>query len=137
MAGTIDHVGIRASDLERSRAAYAASLAELGFTVLSEGEFHGDRYVLFARGESDDFCVHAVGSAPGRNTVTTGAHFAFVAESTQSVDRWHAAALAHGCTDLGAPGARPEHSGNCYAAFVLDPDGNNVEAVFQSPTPIG
>jgi catechol 2,3-dioxygenase-like lactoylglutathione lyase family enzyme len=65
--------------------------------------------------------------------VTTGAHIAFTAEGAGSVKRWHAAALRHGGTDNGAPGLRPEYSGRYFAAFVLDPDGTNVEAVYHGP----
>ena len=128
----IDHVGIRVSDLPAGRRMYEAALAELGFAVLSEGEFEGDSYVLFGRGTSDDFCLHTVGSEPGRDRVTTGAHIAFRASDADSVKRWHDAAIRNGATDIGAPGARPEYSGNYYAAFVLDPGGNNVEAVFHT-----
>ena len=113
---------------------YAAALAELGFVVLSEGEFEGDTYVLFGRGDNDDFCLHTVGSEPGRDRVTTGAHIAFCAADTHAVVRWHEAAVEHGGTDIGSPGVRPEYSGYYYAAFVLDPDGNNVEAVFNTST---
>jgi catechol 2,3-dioxygenase-like lactoylglutathione lyase family enzyme len=134
MSGVIDHVGIRVSDLEASRRLYEAALAELGFSVLGEGEFEGDPYVLFGRGESDDFSLHAVGSAPGRDRVTTGAHVAFVASTEGAVERWHGAALRHGGTENGPPGPRPEYSGRYYAAFVIDPDGNNVEAVFHTPS---
>jgi catechol 2,3-dioxygenase-like lactoylglutathione lyase family enzyme len=112
---------------------YEAALSELGFVVLSEGEFEGDAYVLFGRGESDDFCLHAVGSKPGRDRVTTGAHIAFSAKDAGSVMRWHAAAVGYGGRDIGPPGVRPEYSGYYYAAFVLDPDGNNIEAVFHAP----
>jgi catechol 2,3-dioxygenase-like lactoylglutathione lyase family enzyme len=108
---------------------YEAALAELGFTVLGEGVFEGDAYVLFGRGAADDFALHSVGRVPGRDRVTTGAHVAFVAPDDASVDRWHAAAVRGGGVDNGAPGLRPEYSGRYYAAFVLDPDGNNVEAV--------
>lgn len=111
---------------------YAAALAELGFSVLGEGEFEGDEYVLFGRDKSDDFSLHSVGSEPGRDRATTGAHVAFTASDAAAVDRWHRAALGHGATDNGPPGRRPEYSGNYYAAFVLDLDGNNVEAVFQT-----
>jgi catechol 2,3-dioxygenase-like lactoylglutathione lyase family enzyme len=128
----IDHVGIRVSDLPASRRMYEAALAEIGFVVLSEGEFEGDTYVLFGRGDSDDFCLHTVGSKPGRDRVTTGAHIAFCASDARSVMRWHDAAVDHGGTDIGSPGVRPEYSGYYYAAFVLDPDGNNVEAVFHA-----
>jgi catechol 2,3-dioxygenase-like lactoylglutathione lyase family enzyme len=114
---------------------YEASLAELGFSVLGEGEFEGDAYVLFGRGSSDDFSLHTVGSEAGRNRVTTGAHVAFSAPGADAVARWHAAAVHHGGTDNGPPGLRPEYSGQYFAAFVLDPDGNNVEAVFHRPQP--
>jgi len=130
----IDHVEIRVSDLHASRRMYEAALAELGFGALSEGTFEGDGYVLFGRGESDDFGLHSVGAEPGRDHVTTGAHIAFPAPDAESVRRWYAAALEHGGRDNGPPGPRPEYSGSYYAAFVLDPDGNNVEAVFHAPT---
>jgi catechol 2,3-dioxygenase-like lactoylglutathione lyase family enzyme len=137
VSAVIDHVEIRVSDLAASRQMYESALAELGFAVLSEGEFEGDAYVLFGRDESDDFGVHSVGSVPGRDRVTTGAHIAFQASDAESVRRWHDAALRHGATDNGPPGPRPEYTGNYYAAFVLDLDGNNIEAVFHSPTPLG
>jgi catechol 2,3-dioxygenase-like lactoylglutathione lyase family enzyme len=134
VSGVIDHIGIRVSDLPASRGMYEAALAELGFVVLSEGEFEGDAYVLFGRGDSDDFCLHTVGSKPGRDRVTTGAHIAFCASDADAVTRWHDAALRHSGTDIGPPGVRPEYTGYYYAAFVLDPDVNNVEAVFHTPT---
>ena len=123
MSEVIDHVEIRVSDVAASRRMYEAALGELGFTVLGEGEF------------DDDFAIHAVGVEPGRDRVTTGAHIAFPAPDEASVGRWHAAAIRNGGTDNGAPGPRPEYSGRYYAAFVLDPDGNNVEAVFHGPVP--
>ena len=135
MSEVIDHVGIRVSELATSRGMYEAALTELGFEVLGEGEFEGDAYVLFGRGTSDDFALHAVGIEPGRDRVTTGAHIAFRAPDTVSVERWHAAAIDNGGIDNGAPGIRPEYSGRYHAAFALDPDGNNVEAVFHTPVP--
>ena len=137
MSEVIDHVGIRVSDLATSRRMYEAALVELGFAVLGEGEFEGDAYILFGRGTSDDFALHAVGTEPGRDRVTTGAHVAFRAPDTASVDRWHGAAIDNGGTDNGAPGVRPEYSGRYHAAFALDPDGNNVEAVFHAPVAAG
>jgi catechol 2,3-dioxygenase-like lactoylglutathione lyase family enzyme len=133
VSDVVDHVGIRVSDLPASRRMYEAALAELGFVVLGEGEFEGDSYVLFGRGKSDDFSLHTVGGKPGRDRVTTGAHIAFRASDAGSVARWHAAATRNGGTDNGPPGRRPEYSGSYHAAFVLDPDGNNVEAVFHEP----
>jgi catechol 2,3-dioxygenase-like lactoylglutathione lyase family enzyme len=130
MSGVIDHVGIRVSDLPASRRMYEVALVELGFTAMGEGEFEGDSYVLFGRTGSDDFSLHAVGSKPGRDCVTTGAHVAFTAQDADAVQRWHRAAVSNGGTDNGPPGLRPEYSAQYFAAFVLDPDGNNVEAVF-------
>jgi catechol 2,3-dioxygenase-like lactoylglutathione lyase family enzyme len=130
VSDVIDHVGIRVSDLPASRRMYEAALAELGFFVAGEGKFEGDAYVLFGRSGSDDFSMHTVGGEPGRDSVTTGAHIAFTAPSADAVRRWHDAALRHGGRDNGLPGLRPGYSGHYFAAFVLDPDGNNVEAVF-------
>jgi catechol 2,3-dioxygenase-like lactoylglutathione lyase family enzyme len=135
MSAVIDHVGIRVSDFRASRRMYEAALAELGFSVLGEGEFEGDAYVLFGRGSDDDFSLHTVGSKPGRDRATTGAHVAFSAPDADAVGRWHAAAVHHGGTDNGPPGLRPEYTGEYFAAFVLDLDGNNVEAVFQGSEP--
>lgn len=132
MGDLIDHIEIRVSDLAASRRLYEAALGELGFAVHSEGEFQGDAYVMFARGGSDDFGLHSVGTTPGRDRVTTGAHIAFVAHDEESVDRWYEAALQSGGADNGPPGLRPEYSGRYYGAFVLDLDGNNIEAVFHS-----
>lgn len=133
VTGVIDHIGIRASDFAASRRLYEATLAELGFSVLGAGEFEGDKYVLFGRDENDDFIVHSVGAVPGRDRVTIGAHVAFTASDAAAVDRWYEAALRNGATDNGSPGLRPEYSGEYYAAFVLDGDANNIEAVFHAP----
>ena len=122
MSDVVDHVGIRVSDLPTSRRMYERALAELGFSVLGEGEFEGDAYVLFGRAGSDDFSLHTVGTKPGRDRVTTGAHVAFTAPDADAVSRWHAAALLHGATDNGPPGLRPEYSGEYFAAFVIDLD---------------
>ena len=130
---TVDHVGLRVADLAASRLLYEAALAELGFAVLGAGAFEGDEYVLFGRDGRDDFSLHSVGGAPGRDRVTTGAHVAFPAPDEDAVARWYDAALRHGATDNGAPGLRPEYRGRYFAAFVLDLDGNNIEAVFHTP----
>ena len=112
----IDHVGIGVRDVEASRAFYAAILEPLGLCLSA---FDGG------------FCVDEL-YVGGATTPTSGLHLAFQAESQEAVDRFHAAALAAGAIDNGAPGERSYHPGY-YAAFALDPDGNNVEAVYHGP----
>jgi len=113
----IDHIAIRVRDFEASRAFYAAVLEPLGlrFTESGDGWFAVDELYV-----------------GGGGTPTDGLHLAFQADSQEAVDRFHAAALAAGAIDNGAPGERAYHPGY-YAAFALDPDGNNVEAVYHGP----
>ena len=108
----LDHVKVNVTDLERSRAFYAAALAPLGITELWEA--------AFGRDGKPEFFLRAADR-------TDPVHVAFVA-SHEQVGAFHAAALAAGGTDNGAPGPRPYHP-RYYGAFVLDPDGHNVEAV--------
>ena len=112
----LDHVHLRVRDLEASKRFYAGALEPVGLEVTGgDGWFSVDE--LFV---SDD------------GPPTTGLHIAFQAKDRETVDRFHAAALAAGGTDNGAPGEREYHPGY-YAAFVLDPDGTNVEAVYHGP----
>jgi catechol 2,3-dioxygenase-like lactoylglutathione lyase family enzyme len=112
----LDHVHLRVRDLDVSRRFYEGALGALGRQVSGgEGYFHSDE--LFV---SDD----------GRPTENI--HIAFQCDGPDSVARFYEAALAVGGRDNGAPGERSYHSGY-YAAYVLDPDGNNVEAVFHGP----
>lgn len=108
----IDHVHLVVSDLDASKAFYRAVLQSLGRDLTGEGEGY-----FFA----DELFV-----SPGENL--SHVHFAFQTESRDDVHRFYEAALAAGGTDNGAPGERHYHPGY-YAAFVLDPDGNNIEAV--------
>jgi len=113
-----DHVQLRVRDLEASKRFYRAVLGALDPPVpIVEGSgwFYADE--LFVD----------VADGP-----TTRVHLAFQANSRAVVERFYQAALAAGGTDNGAPGERPYHAGY-FAAFVLDPDGNNVEAVFHGP----
>jgi catechol 2,3-dioxygenase-like lactoylglutathione lyase family enzyme len=126
----IDHVDIRVSDVDASLAFYTAALAPLGYSPDPEKpDPSGGREIGFGNGERMPFAIHSPVSAPGQDTVTAGAHIAFTATSREAVQAFHEAALAHGGRDIGGPGTRHEYSAGYYGAFVLDPDGNNVEAV--------
>jgi catechol 2,3-dioxygenase-like lactoylglutathione lyase family enzyme len=121
----IDHVTIGVRDLARSREFYLAALAPLGFGEF--GTWTGEaRAVAFGPPGLDDFII-SLEYEPG----TT--HVAFAADDREQVHAFHAAALAAGGRDNGAPGTRAEYSPGYYGAFVLDPDGHNVEAVFHDP----
>lgn len=129
----IDHTGLRVSDLEASRRLYEAALEPLGITIVATGDDDGPGYG-FGRDELDDFWIQSPIDDPGRDRVTTGVHIAFAAYSREAVDAFHRAAIEHGATDLGAPGIRDQYSDGYYGAFVMDLDGNNMEAVFHEPT---
>ncbi len=113
----IDHVHLRVRDLEASKRFYGAVLEALGRQLGGEGDGYFWADELYA---SDD------------GKPTTALHLAFQARDRETVHRFHAAALAAGGRDNGGPGERSYHPGY-YAAFVLDPDGNNIEAVFKEP----
>jgi catechol 2,3-dioxygenase-like lactoylglutathione lyase family enzyme len=129
--GDIDHVDIRVADVERSRAFYTAALAPLGWTPRPAAtDPAGGEEIGFGGGQGTQFAIHSPAPPLGQDTVTTGAHIAFLADDRESVDAFHAAALANGGRDIGAPGPRSVYSPGYYGAFVLDPDGNNIEAVW-------
>ncbi|HZQ82709.1 MAG TPA: VOC family protein [Gaiellaceae bacterium] len=122
----IDHIGFASADYERSKAFYERALAPLGFTLLME---FSEAAAGFGR-ENDDrpsFFLEAQGEP-----VHGRLHIAFEAESRAQVDAFHAAALEAGGTDNGKPGVRWYHP-DYYGGYVLDPDGNNVEAVCHRP----
>jgi catechol 2,3-dioxygenase-like lactoylglutathione lyase family enzyme len=115
-----DHIGIPVSDLERARAFYAAALAPLGVQEVMSFE----TFIGFGR-ERPQFWIML-----GRPAETAPrVHIAFTAGNRLEVDTFHRAALDAGGTDHGAPGLRPHYHSNYYGAFVLDPDGHNIEAV--------
>jgi catechol 2,3-dioxygenase-like lactoylglutathione lyase family enzyme len=114
-----DHVTIRVSDLEASRPFYETALGRLGFgEPATDGHFY----------EWHDF---SISQASDERPVTRNLHAAFVARSREAVDEWWQAMTAAGYRDDGEPGLRPQYSPDYYGAFVLDPDGNSVEAVHQ------
>jgi catechol 2,3-dioxygenase-like lactoylglutathione lyase family enzyme len=115
----IDHTGVAVTDIAKSRAFYAAALAPLGYAALME---FGDA-VGFGVPPKPDFWL---GRTPVKVPPT---HVAFRAESRRQVDAFYQAAMAAGGRDNGPPGLRPHYHANYYGAFVLDPDGHNIEAV--------
>ncbi len=118
-----DHLKVGVSDCARSRAFYEAALAPLGISPV-DGPPRGS--VGFTHDGQTEFWIDE--HAP----LAEGIHVAFLAADRSSVDAFHVAALAAGGVDNGAPGLRSYHP-NYYAAFVLDPDGNNIEAVCHRP----
>lgn len=135
----IDHMTFRVGDMARSKAFYAAALAPLGYGLSSDQRFEGVQVAGFGFRDAaapggtriDTWLVD--GPSPRGAGVTTGCHLAWSAPDRAAVDAFHAAALAAGGRDNGAPGLRPEYHAHYYGAFVIDPDGNNVEAVCHAP----
>jgi catechol 2,3-dioxygenase-like lactoylglutathione lyase family enzyme len=122
----IDHVTVGVSDLAASRAFYEAILEPLG---LGEARVYDvlPGEVEFGPDGLTDFAISTA--------YATGApvHVAFAADTREQVDAFHAAGLAAGGRDHGAPGIRPEYSERYNGAFLLDPDGHNIDAVFHEP----
>jgi catechol 2,3-dioxygenase-like lactoylglutathione lyase family enzyme len=121
----LDHVGFTVSDYERSKAFYEKALAPLGLTLLMEPIPGAGG---FGEGQKPFFWLDTRESA-----AQSAIHVAFAAETREAVDAFHAAALEAGGTDNGGPGIREIYHPSYYGAYVLDPDGNNVEAVCHRP----
>jgi len=122
----IDHTGLQVRDPVASRRFYEAALAPLGYTVLREvpTAYTGGTVVLgYGVAPKPDFWV-----AEGEPN-TPRIHVAFRAANRAQVDAFYAAALGAGGVDNGPPGPRPHYHANYYGAFVMDPDGHNIEAV--------
>jgi catechol 2,3-dioxygenase-like lactoylglutathione lyase family enzyme len=124
----IDHLAIGVTDLARSRQFYRRALAPLGMEELGPWSAES-RDVAFGPPGIDDFIISSEYAAGGQ------VHIAFAADSEDEVRAFHAAALEAGGRDNGAPGPRYEYSAGYFGAFVLDPDGHNVEAVFHADEP--
>ena len=116
-----DHVGLNVRDYERSRGFYEQALAALGYGVVMANDDR--RAAAFGPEGKPAFWVAQ------REPFGTGTHVAFACDDRAAVDAFHAAAIAAGGTDNGAPGIREHYHPTYYGAFVLDPDGNNIEAV--------
>lgn len=127
--GILDHVGFAVSDFEKSKAFYAQALAPLGIKVLMEvtPEMTGGEAHCGFGSEHPEFWI-------GTGKALTGTlHVAFTVFSRDKVDAFYEAAMAAGGRDNGAPGLRPHYHEHYYGAFVLDPDGHNIEAVCHRP----
>jgi catechol 2,3-dioxygenase-like lactoylglutathione lyase family enzyme len=118
----IDHIVINVSDLDGSRSFYEQALEPLGYGVVLEFP----NTVGFGSGGKPSFWIR-------EGDATEPVHVAFAAPDRDSVDGFHAAAMDAGATDNGGPGIREIYHPNYYGAFVLDPDGHNVEAVRHTP----
>jgi catechol 2,3-dioxygenase-like lactoylglutathione lyase family enzyme len=118
-----DHMGFAVADFGKSRAFYEKALGALGIGIVMRGE----DFVGFGRDGRPQFWV-GVGDGP-----TTRMHIAFAAADRAAVRAFYEAALAAGGKDNGPPGLRPQYHPNYYGAFVIDPNGHNIEAVCHSP----
>lgn len=121
-----DHVQIKVENLQRSRTFYQAVLGTLGYGAVLEVEgivvgFGLDPHNMFELRQTDS-------TTPPSKAV----HIAFTARSAEAVNAFHATALEHGATDNGTPGLRPEYEEGYYAAFVIDANGHNLEAVYSN-----
>lgn len=115
-----DHIGLRVADLDAATRFYAAVLAPLGFELCSSG----DGYAGFGPKGAPALWLHL-----NKGRKADGVHIAFRAASHDAVKAFHRAGLASGGRDNGGAGPRKDYSPTYYAAFLIDPDGNNVEAV--------
>lgn len=118
----LDHISLRVTDIARSKRFYEKALKPLGYALVME---------------FPEACGFGVGGKPdfwlAKSDKTVPTHVAFASPDRKTVAAFHAAALEAGAKDNGAPGPRPHYHQNYYGAFVLDPDGNNIEAVIHKP----
>jgi catechol 2,3-dioxygenase-like lactoylglutathione lyase family enzyme len=134
----LDHVSLRVADYDRSKRFYTAALAPLGYALAMESTSGAG----FRRGYIPDFWIKqgepvSLGALPAllepAGCGGPAVHVAFAGDDRATVDAFYRAALAAGARDNGAPGLRPSYHPNYYGAFVLDPDGYNIEAVCHKP----
>ena len=126
----LDHVGFAVSDLEKARNFYQKALSPLGIMLIYDitaEQTDGEAYLGFGEDQKPYFWVGTGDRFGGR------LHVAFLADNRTVVDKFYREAIAAGGKDNGAPGLRPHYHKNYYGAFVLDPDGNNIEAVCHRP----
>jgi len=119
-----DHVVFGVRDYAASKAFYLKALEPLGVVLLQENALGVE---MGQRGGKDSLCMFQTQEKPAR------LHIAFRAENRQQVEAFYRAAIEAGGKDNGAPGLRPQYHANYYAAFVIDPDGHNIELVCHEP----
>jgi catechol 2,3-dioxygenase-like lactoylglutathione lyase family enzyme len=128
----IDHIGFSVSDYAKSKRFYEQALAALGYKLIMEvsaaENASGFPACGFGADGNPDFWIGAEGG------LAKPIHIAIATDSRAKVDAFHKAALTAGAKDNGAPGLRPQYHPNYYAAFVVDPDGHNIEAVCHAPS---
>jgi catechol 2,3-dioxygenase-like lactoylglutathione lyase family enzyme len=138
----IDHMTFRVSNLAQTKAFYAAALAPLGYRVAFEMQHEGGGIVGFGYANPsvpggtkiDTWFVDGPSPYQG-HPVSTGAHLCWAAKDRASVDAFYKAAMTQGGIDNGKPGVRPHYHEHYYGAFVIDPEGNNIEACCHYPPP--
>jgi len=126
----IDHIGFPVSDYVRAKAFYTQALAPLGYSLIIEvmqDDRPGEPAAGFGTNGKPDFWIG------GEGALNKPVHIAILAKDRATVDAFYKAALAAGGRDNGAPGIRAHYHPNYYGAFVLDPDGHNIEAVCHAP----
>jgi catechol 2,3-dioxygenase-like lactoylglutathione lyase family enzyme len=126
----IDHIGFPVADYACSKAFYARALAPLGYVLVMEvqQDENDSPAAGFGKGGKPDFWIG------GEGRLNRAMHVAIAADDRAAVDSFYREALAAGGKDNGAPGLRPHYHPNYYGAFVLDPDGHNIEAVCHKPS---
>jgi len=123
----IHHIDFAVTDFERSRDFYVRALAPLGLTMIMDRSDEGGRKLVGFGALPDPVFWIRSGEPIGH------LHIAFYAESRAAVDAFHAAALEAGGVDRGSPGLRPRYTEHYYSAYVIDPEGHNIEAVCRVP----
>ncbi len=127
----LNHITVRVHDFKKAKAFYSAALKPLGYTLVKKDK--GNLEDLTAGFATEDVEGHRdfwIKEEPGHVGGVSFSCLAFTSTSKEMVNAFYAAAIGAGGSDNGAPGYRPEYHPGYYAAFVFDPDGNNIEAVF-------